>query len=65
MVTKRINLLTLGVADLDKSTELYQSGLGWRPQDIVCRNIRTAPGRRSSWTTERRFVCTKGNLTAM
>lgn len=32
---QRINLLTLGVADLEKSMNFYRDGLGWQTQGIV------------------------------
>ena len=32
---QRINLLTLGVSDLEKSMAFYQKGLGWQTQGIV------------------------------
>lgn len=30
---QRISLITLGVADLDRSRTFYEDGLGWRPAD--------------------------------
>jgi catechol 2,3-dioxygenase-like lactoylglutathione lyase family enzyme len=30
---QRISLVTLGVADLDRSRAFYEGGLGWRPAD--------------------------------
>jgi catechol 2,3-dioxygenase-like lactoylglutathione lyase family enzyme len=30
---QRISLVTLGVADLDRSRTFYEGGLGWRPAD--------------------------------
>lgn len=32
---QRINLLTLGVSDLEKSMRFYQDGFGWQTQGIV------------------------------
>jgi uncharacterized glyoxalase superfamily protein PhnB len=32
---QRMNLLTLGVADLAKSMKFYQDGLGWQTQGVV------------------------------
>ena len=32
---QRINLLTLGVSDLEKSMKFYQDGFGWQTQGIV------------------------------
>jgi len=32
---QRINILTLGVNDLEKSLEFFQAGLGWQTQGII------------------------------
>ena len=32
---QRINILTLGVTDLEKSMEFYRDGLGWQTQGII------------------------------
>ena len=32
---QRLNLLTLGVKDLQKSMEFFQKGLGWKTKGIV------------------------------
>ncbi len=31
---QRINIITLGISDLEKSRDFYESGLGWKPSPI-------------------------------
>lgn len=36
---RRLNIITLGVADLDRSLHFYRDGLGWKPSSISNEHI--------------------------